>query len=73
MVHWRETPCGFSALRWWSTACRKGSLPGGAFGDYGDPSVAFAVGGVTLFLEYAKEVVAFEFPSTIYVYGVVGW
>ena len=48
-------------------------LPGGAFGDYGDPSIAFAVGGVALLLEYAEEVVAFIFPSTIYVYGVVGW
>ena len=48
-------------------------LPGGALGDYGDPCVAFAVGGVTLLLEYAEEVVAFEFPSAIHVYGVVGW
>jgi hypothetical protein len=48
-------------------------LPVGALGDYGDPGIAFAVGGVTLFLEYTKEVIAFVFPSTIYVYGVVGW
>ena len=37
-------------------------LLGGALGDYGDPSSAFAVGGVALFLEYAEEVVAFKFP-----------
>ena len=48
-------------------------LPGGTLRNYGYPCVAFAVCGVTLFLEYAKEVVAFEFPSTIYVFGVVGW
>ena len=48
-------------------------LPGGAFGNYGNPCVAFAVGGVTLFLEYVEEIVAFELPSTIHVYGVVGW
>ena len=48
-------------------------LPEGALGNYGYPCVAFAVCGVTLFLEYAEEVFAFEFPSTIYVYGVVGW
>ena len=28
-------------------------LPVGALGNYGDPGIAFAVGGVTLFLEYA--------------------
>ena len=48
-------------------------LSGGVLGNYGDPCVAFAVGGVTLLLEYAEEVVAFEFPSDIHVYGVVGW
>ena len=48
-------------------------LPGGALGDYGDPSVTSAVGGVTLFLEDAEEVVAVVFPSTIYVYGVLRW
>ena len=48
-------------------------LPGGALGDYGDPCVASAVGGVALFLEDAEEVVAIVFPSTIYVYGVLGW
>ena len=48
-------------------------LPGWALGNYSYSCVAFAVCGVTLFLEYAEEVVAFEFPSTIYVYGVVGW
>ena len=48
-------------------------LPGGALGDYSNPSVAFAVGGVALFLEYTEEVVAFKFPSTVHVYGVVGW
>ena len=48
-------------------------LPGGALGNNGDPCVAFAVGGVTLLLEYAEEVVALKFPSAIHVYGVVGW
>ena len=48
-------------------------LPGGALGDYGNPGVAGAVGGVTLFLEDAEEVVAVIFPSSIYVDGVVGW
>ena len=48
-------------------------LPGGALRNYSNICVAFAVSGVTLFLEYAEEVVAFEFLSTIYVYGVVGW
>ena len=49
-------------------------LPGGALGDYGDPGVTSAVGGVALFfLECAEEVVAVIFPSTIYVDGVVGW
>ena len=28
-------------------------LPVGALGDYGDPGISFAVGGVALFLEYA--------------------
>ena len=28
MVHWRDTPCGLSALRWCRTAWRKGSLAG---------------------------------------------
>ena len=48
-------------------------LPGGALGDYGDPNVASAVGGVALFLEDAEEDVAVVFPSTIYVYGVLRW
>ena len=48
-------------------------LPGGAVGDYGNPSIAFAVGGVALFLEYAEKVVAFKFPSAIHVYGILGW
>ena len=48
-------------------------LPGGALGDYGDPGITGAVGGVALLLEYAEEVVAFIFPSTIYVYGVLRW
>ena len=48
-------------------------LPGGALGDYGNPGVTSAVGGVTLFLEDAEEVVAVIFPSTIYVYGVLRW
>ena len=45
----------------------------GALGDYGDPGVTSAVGGVTLFLEDAEEIVAVVFPSTIYVYGVMRW
>ena len=48
-------------------------LPCGAVGYYGNSSVASAVGGVPLFLEYAEEVIAVIFPSTIYVYGVLGW
>ena len=48
-------------------------LPGGALGDYGDPCITGAVCGVALFLEDTEEVVAIVFPSTIYVYGVVGW
>ena len=48
-------------------------LLGGAVGDDGDPSIAFAVGGVALFLEYAEEVVAFKFPSAVHVYGILGW
>ena len=46
-------------------------IPGGALGDYSDPGVTGAVGGVTLFLEDAEEVVAVIFPSTIYVCGVL--
>ena len=48
-------------------------LPGGAFGDYCISCVAFAVGEVTLLLEYAEEVVALKFPSAIHVYGILGW
>ena len=48
-------------------------LPGGALGDYGDPCITGAVGGVALFLEDAEEAVAVVLPSTIYVYGVFGW
>ena len=48
-------------------------LPDGALGDYGDPCVTSAVGGVALFLEDAEEVVAVVFPSPIYVYGVLRW
>ena len=48
-------------------------LPGGVLGDYGDPSIAGAVGGVSLFLEYAEEVVVVILPSTVYVYGVFRW
>ena len=48
-------------------------LPGGAVGDNGDSSIAFAVGGVALFLEYAEEVVACKFPSAVHVYGILGW
>ena len=48
-------------------------LPCGALGDYGDPGITSAIGGVALLLEYAEEVVAVIFPSTIYVNGVVGW
>ena len=48
-------------------------LPGGALGDYANPGITGAVGGVTLFLEDAEEVVAVVFPSTIYVYGVLRW
>ena len=47
-------------------------LPGGALGDYGDPSVTSAVGGVALFLEDTEEVVAIVLPSTICAYGVLG-
>jgi hypothetical protein len=46
-------------------------MPVRALGDYGEPGVACAVGGVPLFLEYAEEVITCIFPSTIYVYGVV--
>ena len=48
-------------------------LPGGALGDYGNSGVPSAVGGVTLFLEDAEEVVAVLFPSSIYVYGLLRW
>ena len=48
-------------------------LPCGAVGYYDNSSVASAVGGVPLFLEYAEEVIAVIFPSTIYVDGVLGW
>ena len=48
-------------------------LPGGALRDAGNPSIAFAVGGVALFLEYAEEVVAFKFPSAVHIYGILGW
>ena len=48
-------------------------VPVGSLGDYGNPSIFLAVGGVALFLEYAEEVVAFIFTSTIYEYGVVRW
>ena len=48
-------------------------LPCWAVGYYGDSSVASAVGGVPLFLEYAEEVIAVIFPSTIYIDGVLGW
>ena len=47
-------------------------LPGGALGDYGDSCVTLAVGGVTLFLEYVKEVVACVFPSAVYIDCVAG-
>ena len=40
-------------------------LPSGALGDYGNPGVTGAVGGVALLLEDAEEVVAVIFPSTI--------
>ena len=48
-------------------------LPGEALGDYGDPGITSAIGGVVLLLEYTEEVVAVIFPSTIYVNGIVGW
>ena len=48
-------------------------LPGGALGDYANPGITGAVGGVTLFLEDAEEVVAFIFPSAVHVYGILGW
>ena len=48
-------------------------LPGGALGVYGNPGITGVVGGVALFLEYAEEVVAFKFPSAVYVYGILGW
>ena len=48
-------------------------LPCGALGYYGNSGVASAVGGVTLFLQDAEEVIAVIFPSTIYVYGVLRW
>ena len=48
-------------------------LPCGALGYYGNSGVTSAVGGFTLFLEYAEEVIAVIFPSTIYVDGVLRW
>ena len=48
-------------------------LPCWAVGYYGNSSVASAVGGVPLFLEYAEEVIAVIFPSTIYIDGVFVW
>jgi hypothetical protein len=48
-------------------------LPIGSLRDYGNPSVAGAVGGITLLLEYVEEVVACVIPSTINVDGVVSW
>ena len=48
-------------------------LPCGALGYDGNSGVTGAVGGVTLFLEDAEEVIAVIFPSTIYVYGVLRW
>ena len=48
-------------------------LPCWAVGYYGNSSVASAVGGVPLFLEYAEEVIAVIFPSTIYIDGLLGW
>ena len=42
-------------------------------GDYDNPGVTGAVGGVALFLEDAEKVVAVIFPSTFYVYGVLRW
>jgi hypothetical protein len=46
-------------------------LPVWTLGDYGDANVAISVGGVACFLEYAKEVVPFIFPSTVNVYGIL--
>ena len=48
-------------------------LPCWAVGYYGNSSVASAVGGVPLFLEYTEEVIAVIFPSPVYVDGVLGW
>jgi len=48
------------------------ALPVGALGDYGDSCVTLAVGGVALFLEYVKEIVACVFPSAVYIDGVLG-
>ena len=48
-------------------------LPCGALGYYGDSSVASAVGGVPLLLEYTEEVISVIFPSPVYVDGVLGW
>ena len=45
----------------------------GQLGYYDNSGVTSAVGGVTLFLEDAEEVIAVIFPSTIYVYGVLRW
>ena len=47
-------------------------LPVGALWDNCDSCVSLAVGGVTLFLEYVKEVVACVFPSAVYIDGVLG-
>jgi hypothetical protein len=48
-------------------------MPVWALGSYGDANIAFAVVRVTLFLKYAEEVVAFIFPSTVYMDGVLGY
>ena len=48
-------------------------LPCGALGYDGNSGVTGAVGGVTLFLEDAEEVIVVIFPSTIYVYDVLRW
>jgi len=46
-------------------------LPVWTLGDYGNANIAIAVGGVACFLEYAKEVVPFIFPSAVNVYGIL--
>ena len=48
-------------------------VPSCCLGYYGNSGITSAVGGVTLFLEYAEEVIAVIFPSTIYVDGVLRW